>query len=99
MAPLCPGNITVTGPELVDDFSVGIGSATSITVGNVSGTDRVGFATLGDLITGNITAGSLFLALVSGDVTVGSVTTAPSGQVYMADFVDVPCGRRAPRDQ
>ena len=51
----------------------------------MSGTDRVGFATLGDLNTGNITAGSLFMALVSGDVTVGSVTTAPTGQVYIAD--------------
>ena len=79
------GNITVTGPELGGDFSVGFASETSIYVGNVSGTDRVGFATFGDLTTGNITAGSLFMALVSGDVTVGSVTTAPSGQVYIGD--------------
>jgi hypothetical protein len=79
------GNITVTGPEAGGDFSVGIGSETSIAVGNVSAVGRVGFATLGDLTTGNITAGPLFLALVGGDVTVGSVTTAPSGQVYIAD--------------
>jgi filamentous hemagglutinin family protein len=79
------GNITVTGPEPVDDFSIGIAAATSINVGNVSGTDRVGFATLGDLTTGNITAGSLFMALVGDDITTGSITTAPNGRVYMAD--------------
>jgi hypothetical protein len=79
------GNINVTGPEVPGDFSVGIGSATSILVGNVNGFDRVGFATLGSLTTGNITAGSLFLTLASGNVSVGSITTAPTGQVYMAD--------------
>ncbi|HEX6603735.1 MAG TPA: hypothetical protein VF027_02495, partial [Sphingomicrobium sp.] len=81
------GDITV-GPGLPSDssdFSVGIGSETSIRVGNVQGVDRVGFATLGDLTTGNITAGSLFMALVSGDITIGSVTTAADGRVYMAD--------------
>ena len=80
------GDITVTGPPLPgDDFSVGITSATSIDVGDVDGFDRVGFATLGDLTTGNIQAGSLFMALVGGDITVGSITTAASGQVYLAD--------------
>ena len=62
------GNITVTGrPEPGGDFSVGFGSETSIVRGSVSGTDRVGFATAGDLTTGTITAGSLVMALVSGD--------------------------------
>ena len=79
------GNITVTGPEAGGDFSVGIGSETSITVGNVSAIGRVGFASLGDLTTGNITAGPLFLALVSGDITTGSITTANTGRVYIAD--------------
>ena len=92
------GDITV-GPGLppAGDFSVGIASGTSISVGNVQGADRVGFATLGDLNTGNITAGSLFMALVGGDITVGSVTTAPTGQIYMADvqmFLDHGGNRR-----
>ena len=68
------------------DFSVGFASATSITVGNVSGADRVGFATLGDLTTDNLSAGNLIMTLVRGDISVGSMTTtAPAGQVYMAD--------------
>jgi hypothetical protein len=80
------GNITVgPGPEPIDDFSVGIASATSIEVGNVQSYGRVGFATLGDLTTGNIVAGPLFLTLVSGDISTGSITTAPNGRVYMAD--------------
>ena len=80
------GDINV-GPGLppVDDFSVGIASATSITVGNVSGTDRVGFATLGNLTTGDLSASDLIMTLVGGDIEVGSMTTAPDGQVYMAD--------------
>src|SRR5207237_4951861 len=78
-------NVTLSGPEVAGDFSVGIASETSIDVGNVTATDRIGFATLGDLTTGNISAGSLFMTLVSGDISVGSVTTAPTGRVYMAD--------------
>ena len=50
------GDITVgPGLPLDDDFSVGIASATSITVGDVSGPGHVGFATFGDLTTGNLT--------------------------------------------
>ena len=80
------GDITVTGPTLPgDDFSVAVTSGTSITVGNVNGFDHVGFATTGDLLTGNIQAGSLLMALVGGDITVGSITTAAGGQVYLAD--------------
>jgi len=79
------GNITTTGAAPIDDFSIGIASATSILVGNASGTDRVGFATLGDLTTGNITAGRLFMALVGGNMTTGSITTAANGRVYIAD--------------
>jgi hypothetical protein len=79
-------DITVgPGPEVPGDFSVGIASATSIQVGDVQSFGRVGFATLGDLTTGNIIAGPLFLTLVSGDITVGSITTDPGGRVYMAD--------------
>ena len=80
------GDITVgPGPEPADDFSVGIASATSIEVGNVQSYGRVGFATLGDLTTGDIVAGPLFLTLVSGDISTGSITTDDSGRVYMAD--------------
>ncbi len=79
------GDITVTGPEAGGDFSVGIGSETSIDVGNVSAIGRVGFATFGDLTTGNISAGPLFMALVSGDISTGSVTTDSNGRVYIAD--------------
>ncbi len=79
------GNITV-GPGLpqVDDFSVGIASATSITVGNVSGTDRVGFATFGDLTTGNLSAADLVMTLVGGNISTGAITTQSDGIVYMA---------------
>ncbi|HVU30029.1 MAG TPA: hypothetical protein VHE36_06490, partial [Sphingomicrobium sp.] len=81
------GNITV-GPGLPanpDDFSVGITAGTSITVGDVSGAGNVGFATLGSLTTGDISAGDLFMALVGGDVSLGSVTTSALGEVYIGD--------------
>ena len=82
------------GPTLppADEFSVGLASGTSITVGNVNGADRVGFATFGDLTAGNLSAGSLIMTLVTGDISVGSMTTtAPDGRIYMADaqmFID-----------
>lgn len=79
------GDITV-GPNIpVDDFSVGIASETSITVGNVSGAGHVGFATYGDLVTGNLTSSDLVMLLVGGDITTGSITTGADGRVYMAD--------------
>ena len=81
------GNISV-GPGLppVDEFSVGLASATSITVGDVSGADRVGFATFGDLVTGDLTAGTLIMALVGGDISIGSMTTTGlNGEIFMAD--------------
>jgi filamentous hemagglutinin family protein len=80
------GDISV-GPGLPpnDDFSVGIAGGTSVTVGNVSGASRVGLATAGDLNAGNIDAGDLFIALVGGDASIGSITTAADGAVYMAD--------------
>ncbi|HET7575006.1 MAG TPA: hypothetical protein VFK19_00400 [Sphingomicrobium sp.] len=80
------GDITV-GPNIPEgsDFSIGFSSATSIQVGDVSGADKVGFATPGTFTAGNISAGSLFIALVSGDIHVGSLTTNSDGQVYMAD--------------
>lgn len=80
------GNITA-GPNVPTgtDFSVGFASATSITVGDVSGAGHVGFATPGDLTTGNLTAGDLVMLLVSGDIQTGSITTSSSGRVYIAD--------------
>ena len=81
------GNITA-GPGLPEgdnDFSVGIASKTSITVGDITAAGDVGFATLGDLTTGNISAGDLILAMVGGDMSFGSLTTASDGRVYLAD--------------
>ena len=84
--PIVLGNITA-GPDLPtgNDFSVGMASGTSITVGNVTGAGHVGFATLGDLTTGNLTAGDLVMLLVHGDINTGSITTSASGRVYIAD--------------
>jgi filamentous hemagglutinin family protein len=86
------GDITVgPGVPQVDDFSVGIASETSITVGDVMGTDRVGFATFGDLVTGDLSASDLVMALVGGDISTGSITTQPDGTVYMGHasmFID-----------
>ena len=51
-----------------------------------SGTDQVGFATLGNLTTGNLIAGNLVMTFAGGDIITGSITTTqPNGQVYMAD--------------
>lgn len=68
-----------------DDFSVALSSPTSITVGNVSGAGHVGFATLGDLSAGNVTAGDLAMMLVGGNIDTGAITTSSAGRVYIAD--------------
>jgi len=83
------GTITagLSNPETLpeDGFSVGIASETSITVGDVTGAHAVGFATLGPLTTGDISAGELFMGLVSGNMNLGSIETGAAGQVYLAD--------------
>jgi hypothetical protein len=81
------GDITV-GPNVPEngDFSVSFSSGTSIQVGNVSGADKVGFATPGTFTAGNISGGSLIMALVTGNIHTGSLTTDSGGQVYLADY-------------
>jgi filamentous hemagglutinin family protein len=80
------GDITVTGLPTQDTFSIGMSSGTSISVGDVSGTAHVGFATLGDLSTGSIAGDDLVMLLVGGDIATGAIsTTAVGGRVYLAD--------------
>ncbi|HET7605102.1 MAG TPA: hypothetical protein VFK28_03410, partial [Sphingomicrobium sp.] len=87
------GNITA-GPGLPtneEGYSVVIKSGTSINVGDVSGAGSVGFATVGNLVAGNVASGDVLLALVSGDMSFGSITTPSTGRVYLADasmFID-----------
>ena len=69
-----------------DTFSVGIGSDGSITVGDVNGAQRVGFAALGgDLTTGAIQAGWDVLLFVDDDLVTGAITSGEGDQVYIAD--------------
>ena len=81
-------NLSVSGaPQEGEDFSVGFSAIGNISVGNVSGAGPVGFATQGNLVTGTIGAGDLFMALVGGNVTTNAITTSGEGggQVYIAD--------------
>ena len=73
------------GATTEDGFSVAISSPTSVSVGDVNSAGNVGFATLGALTTGNVTAGDLFMALIGGDIDVGSITTNGTGQVYFGN--------------
>src|SRR5690606_22553162 len=60
----------------------------NISVGNVDAYGPVGFATQGNLTTGSILAGDLFMTLVGGNTSInGSISTdgESGGQVYMAD--------------
>lgn len=86
------GNVTTTAASPIDEFSVGFASATSIAIGNVVGVDEVGLATSGNLTAGTILAGNLAMALVGGNMTVGSITTTTSGRVYLADSSMVAIG-------
>ncbi|WP_309601556.1 hypothetical protein [Sphingomonas sp.] len=79
---LSAGIVNPQGP-LDDAFSVGISSATSISVGNVTGAEAVGFATLGAITTGTINAGTDFLVMATGNMSFGAITAG--GRVYLAD--------------
>ena len=83
------GNINVgilqEGGATDDGFAVGIVSGTSIEVQDVEADEAIGFATLGNLTTGDLNAGTNAMALVSGDMALGSISTAPDGRTYLAD--------------
>jgi filamentous hemagglutinin family protein len=83
------GNISVgiqmQGGAAEDGFAVGMSSATSIHVLDVEADESIGFATLGTLTAGNLDAGQNVMALVGGDMNLGSITTAPGGRTYLAD--------------
>ncbi|QDP19651.1 beta strand repeat-containing protein [Sphingomonas xanthus] len=83
------GNVNVgilrSGGITDDGFAAGFASATSVSVGNVAVDEAIGFATFGTLTTGNLSAGTGVMALVQGNMSFGSITTAPNGQVYLAD--------------
>ena len=83
------GGLTVEGPlSEGEPFSIGIVAAGDLSVGNVAGAHGVGLGTLGDLSTGDVDAGPLFMALVGGDTTIdGAITTSgeDGGQVYIAN--------------
>ena len=84
--------VQLTGGTPTDGFAVGIVSATSIDVGDVIADENIGFATFGDLSTGNLAGGDLIMALVGADISVGSMATnGPNGEIYLADasmFID-----------
>ena len=77
--------ILQTGGAPEDGFAVGISSATSISVGNVDADEAIGFATLGNLTTGALNAGTDVMTLVGGDTSIASITTPGGGRVYHGD--------------
>jgi filamentous hemagglutinin family protein len=66
-------------------FAVGIASETSISVGNVDADEAIGFATLGDLTTGSLNAGTDVMTLIGGNTTIASITTPGTGRTYHGD--------------
>ena len=79
------------GGAAEDGFAVGIASETSIQVGDVDADEAIGFATLGNLTTGALNAGTDVLTMVGGDTNIASITTPGGGRVYHGDvqmFID-----------
>ena len=78
--------ISMTGGPADGGFAVGIVSETSIVVGNVEADESIGFATFGPLTTGDLSSGGNIMAMASGDMIFGSMTTTgQNGQIYLAD--------------
>ncbi len=77
--------ILQTGGASEQGFAVGISSETSISVGDVDADEAIGFATLGNLTTGALNAGTDVMTLVGGDTTIASITTPNTGRTYHGD--------------
>ena len=67
-------------------FTIGLGSGTSISVGNLDSVNGVLLVTPGTVATGNINAGGDVLALIGGNMLFGSITAGSSGRTYLADI-------------
>ncbi|HTK58528.1 MAG TPA: hypothetical protein VL336_06065 [Sphingomicrobium sp.] len=83
------GNINVgillAGGPSEDGFAVGMSSPGSISVGNVTADEAIGFATLANLTTGNLNAGTDVMTLIGGNTTIASITTPGTGRTYHGD--------------
>ncbi|WP_068076417.1 hypothetical protein [Novosphingobium lentum] len=71
-------------------YSIGLRSLASVTAGSLTARAGAGVSTPGAIAVGAVQAGNLFIALGGGNITTGAIRTgpitAPSGQVYIADF-------------
>ncbi len=81
---LSAGLINPAGPT-DKGFSIGLGSATSILVGDVWGAEGIGFVSSGTLTAGTLTAGSDVGLLVTGDMIVDAISAGTNGRIYLAD--------------
>ena len=83
------GNISVgiqqAGGPTEDGFAVGIASETGISVGDVEADEAIGFATLGNLVAGDLNAGTDVLTMIGGNTTIASITTPGTGRTYHGD--------------
>ncbi len=76
----------------IDGQIVGIGSLTSVSVGNIQAANFVGLASDGALTAGTIQSGGDVMALVDGPATIGSITSNPAGRTYIAGFAMLDVG-------
>ncbi|WP_294120697.1 hypothetical protein [Sphingomonas sp.] len=89
------GNINVgilqTGGAAENGFAVGIAAQGSISVGNVAADEAIGFASMANLTTGTLNAGTTVMTLIGGNTNIASITTPNNGRVYHGDvqmFID-----------
>lgn len=82
---LSVGNV-VAGPDPEGEFSIGLLGTGNVTAGNLTGVESIGLLSRNGAITAQMvgTGGSL-LALASGAVNLGGVTTAATGTTYIAN--------------
>ena len=83
------GNLSagIVNPSSVPEarHAVGLGSNGPISVGTITALGDIGMGTAGTATTGDMNSGGGILALVSGDMQFGSMTTNADGYIYLAD--------------
>lgn len=68
-----------------DGYRIGLRSQVGITAGDLSAAAAIGVSSPGAIAVGNVNAPQLFLALPGASLTTGSITTATTGQIYIAN--------------
>ena len=85
-----PAGLEGQSSDAEADYNVGILAGTTIETGNIEAFESAGLGALGDIATGDIDVGNIFLALGGANMSFGAINSG--GPTYLANSSMIPLG-------